>query len=296
MVNLSELTIYYIGVTFQPELQKVIYSSFSILENFGKKFYEDKFIELIQREDSISSDTKRDSFITYLEEEVRTIVEEHYIQLNAESNITLNELNEIANFLYIIQNLEDYDLITYRLYASDSPRNILIDIIEHLTLISKPRLFEIISIVDDKIILSLQNFISDKQDKQESIDHKHLKHIRLFFSFIENTKCLGLTYFNECFTNITLKELLELSKIDIALHIDKIILLDKAQAALDCLSLLVLCKDSYELPLLKFKQNTSMFTSSLENVTKLESIILSLLNDFSMFLDVKKQEESLNAN
>ena len=297
MINLSEITIYYIGITFSPEKQKVIYASFSLMESFGKKFYEDKFIELIQRSDTIDSDTKQDMFMVYIEDEIYSIINEHYIHLSKEINISLNELNEIANFLYIIQSLEDYSSVTYRLYAEDTNKNIMVDIIESLTLLSKPRLMEIIEMIEDTFIKSLRDFITDKQDTTENIDLAHVKYIRYFFEFINNSECLGLTYFNSNFNNITLKELFSLIKTNIETYIDKTMMTNRAQAALDCLSILIVCKDSYELPLLKFKQNTSMFTNNLENVTKLEFSMLSILNDFNMFLTAKKQFEGLaNAN
>ncbi len=297
MINLSEITIYYIGITFSPEKQKVIYASFSLMESFGKKFYEDKFIELIQRSDTIDSDTKQDMFMVYIEDEIYSIINEHYIHLSKEINISLNELNEIANFLYIIQSLEDYSSVTYRLYAEDTNKNIMVDIIESLTLLSKPRLMEIIEMIEDTFIKSLRDFITDKQDTTENIDLSHVKYIRYFFEFINNSECLGLTYFNSNFNNITLKELFSLIKTNIETYIDKTMMTNRAQAALDCLSILIVCKDSYELPLFKFKQNTSMFTNNLENVTKLEFSMLSILNDFNMFLTAKKQFEGLaNAN
>jgi hypothetical protein len=296
MLNLSELTLYYINVTFVPDIKKVIFNSFSLLENFGKKFYEDKLIELIQKEDSISSDTKQDTFMMLLTDEVKTIINEHSIFLNKDTNPSLDELNEIANFLYIIQSLEDYDIVSYRLHADDTPRNIIIDIIEHLTLLSKPRLMEMIEVVEPSFVEALKNFITDKQDKSENIDFQHLKQIRQFFKFIEETPCLGLTYFNISFINVNLVEFLSIANFNLDAHIDKLILTNSGQAALDCLSLLMLCKDSYELPMLKFKQNTSYFSSKLENITKLEAGMLHILNDFNVFLTAMKQEETLNAN
>lgn len=297
MLNLSELTIYYINVTFIPDVRKIIYASFSLLENFGMMFYEDKFIELIQREDSISSDTKQDSFIMLLTEEIKSIINEHKLTLNKDTNPSLDEMNEIANFLYIIQSLEDYDLISYRLHGDDTSKNIIIDIMTHLTLLSKPRLMELIEIVDDKFIESLKEFISDKQDKSDNINSLHLKQLRHFFKFIENSPCSGLTYFENGFTNIKINEFLNLSHLNLDTHIDNLIITNSGQAALDCLSILMLCDDSYELPILKFKQNTSYFSSKLENITKLESIMLNILNDFNVFLTATKQYEGiLNAN
>jgi len=88
MLNLSEYTINYIAVTFQPEVKSIIYNGFSLLEAFGLKFYEDKFIDLIQREDTITSDTKKDMFILLLEEDLKSIISEHKIYLNSDINVS----------------------------------------------------------------------------------------------------------------------------------------------------------------------------------------------------------------
>lgn len=297
MLNLAEITIYYIGNTFSPEQQKNIYAAFALLEAFGRKFYEDQLIDLIQRETDITSDTKRDMFVSTLEKEVEKIIKEHFIFLSKETVVTLHEMTEIANFLYIVQSLEDYSQVSYRLHAEDTPRNIIVDLIDYLSLLDKPRLMELISHVEDHFIDSLKEFIKDKEENDiEKVDIKHLKYVRHFFNFVEGSDCLGHTFFNNGFTSVTLEQFSELVSVNIAGYIDKTILTNRGQAALDCLSILIVCNDSYELPLLKFKQNTSMFTQSLENITKLEASMASMLNDFSMFLEVRKQEEALNAN
>ena len=297
MLNLAEITIYYVGNTFTPEQQKNIYAAFALLEAFGRKFYEDQLIDLIQRDSDITSDSKRDMFVHTLEKEVEKIINEHFIFLNKDLPITLDEMTEVANFLYIVQNLEDYSQISYRLHAEDTPRNIIVDLIDHLSLLEKPRLMEMIAHVEDHFVDSLKEYIKDKEEADdEKVDIKHLKHVRYFFNFIEKADCIGLTYFNNGFTSITLQQFNDLISANIASYIDKTIMTNRGQAALDCLSVLMICNDSYELPVLKFKQNTAMFTQNLENITKLEASMLSMLNDFNMYLEVQKQQEALNAN
>lgn len=297
MLNLAEITIYYVNNTFQPELRKSIYNAFSLLESFGKKFYEDQLIDLIQREDDITSDTKRDMFIHTVQKEIESIIKEHFIFLNTDIPITLNEMNEVANFLYIVQSLEDYSQISYRLHAEDTPRNIIVDLIDHLSLLEKPRVMEIIAHVENHFIVSLKEFIKDKEEAEtEKFDVKHLKYVRYFFKFIEEATCLGKSFFNDGYSSLTLHEFNELITLNIGVYIDKTITTNRGQAALDCLSILLVCRDSYEIPILKFKQNTTMFTHNLENITKLEASMLSMLSDFNMFLEVKKQEELVNAN
>lgn len=295
MLNLSELTLHYIENTFVDIVKDDIYQSFSLLENFGLKYYEDKYLDIISKSDTISNDDKADNFIFTIKEDIKSIISSHYIYLDSNVNVNLNELNEIAHFLYIIQNLEDYDLISYRLFAEDEPKNIIVDLIAHYTLLDRIRLLEIIDTVEVTLIKALQLFIEDRSKDEKVIEHKYIKHINLFFKFIGDTECLGKKFYNDGFVNVTLEELISLCNVDISTYIDNLILTNAPQAALDTLSILIICKDTYEIPLLKFKQLNSYFTSKLENVTKLEFIIFKMLTDFNTFLEVEKQREAANA-
>lgn len=289
MLNVTDLTAYYINITFPDGKRETIYSSFTLLESFGVPDYETKYIDLIQRDVTLSSENMSDRFVMLLERDIKAILDDHFISLSNDIHTDLNELNELVQFLYIIQNLEDYEYVSYRLNAQDAPRRILVDLIEHYTLLSKPRLLELIAAVQESFINSLKEFIKDTEETTP-IDKPHLKHIQHFFNFIENHNCLGLKYYNDGYTNVTLQELLNLINLDIPTYTDKLIQTDAPQAALDILSLIMICKDSYEIPLLKFKQSNSYFTSSLINVTKLNNIMLDLLNDFNVYLEVQKQQ------
>jgi len=297
MLNISELTLYYIQISFQEELKRVIYTSFSILEMFGLKFYEDKYIELIQRDDTIDTDNKRDNFLHLLQQDILKIINEHQVFLDKDMGVTLNECNEIAHFLYIVQKLEDYTDISYRLHAQDRAKNILVDMIESLSLISKSRLMEIIERVDDSLIASLKQFIEDKEkdlSEEDTVDIKRIKYIQNFFNFIGENPCIGKNLYEKGFTSVTLEELTNLLTINLADHIDKEIMNNLAQSALDVLSVLIITKDNYNLPLIKFSKFNYLFTNKLENVTKLHATMLAMLNDFNMHLEVVNQKELVN--
>ena len=299
MININELTLYYIQVTFQPELQKVIYTSFSIMESFGLKFYEDKYTELIQRDTTITSDNKRDNFLFRLKQDINNIITEHGIIMDTDVDVSLNDVNEIAHFLYIVQKLENYSDVSYRLYALDTPKNIVTDLIQSLTLMSKSRLLDIISSVSPNLIESLKQFVDDKEedtDPEENVDMKHRKYAQAFLSFIGDHECLGRTYFENGYTSVTLEELTNLIPYTLSDIIDKKIITDTAQAALDVLSVLVITKDNYTLPLIKFSKFNHLFTNKLENVTKLQGVMLKMLNDFNMHMEVLKQKEQVNDN
>lgn len=298
MLNLSQITAYYITTTYLPIVQKTIFESFTLLESFGLQYYEDKYVELIQRSDGITSESKQDQFIFYLQADIAKIIEDHFIKINHYQTPTLEELNELAHFLYIIQSLENYDIVAYRLYSDDTPKNVLTDLITHFTLLSKPRSMELIESVSERFIDALRAYIEDKVQETNQLDKSHLTKLKMFFKFIENSPCLGLTYYEQGYINVTLEELLNLISLDVPAHIDDHIekQLNVAQAALDTLSILMLCKDTYEIPLLKFKQNSFLFTNKLEHVTKLHTAMFNMLNDFNMFLDVEKEREKANGN
>ena len=294
MININELTLYYIQVTFQPELQKVVYTSFSVLEMFGLKFYEDKYTELIQRDDTIDTENKRDNFLFKLKQDVSKILSEHGITLDTDADITLNDVNEIAHFLYIVQHLEDYSDVAYRLHALDTPKNIVTDLIQSLTLMSKSRLLDIISDVSPNLVASMKQYIADKEDSLdnvESLDVKHRKYVNMFFTFTNQTECLGKTFYENGYTNVTLEELTNLISYNLAERLDKQILTNLPQVALDVLSILIITKDNYTLPLIKFSKSNHLFTSQLEHVTKLQGTILAMLNDFTMYLEATNQKE-----
>lgn len=295
MAQLSEVVHGYIQTTFPPEVNKTIIESFTLLENFTQGFYEDKYFELINRVDTIDNNSKQDLFICELEADISNIIREHHIFLNEDIRIPLYDLNEIANFLYIIQNLEDYEFISYRIHSEESTKTTLIDLMVYYTLLEKHRLMEIISHIEDSLLTSLKLFVADKiKNIDVEISRPHTQQLKYFFEFIKNTPCLGLKYFEQGYTNIDLESLFMLTTTNIVHYIEKTVHINLSQVALDCLSILYLCKDSFELPLLKFKQNRHLFTEDLNTMTKLETVMIRMINDFNDFSSAKCQERDLN--
>jgi hypothetical protein len=293
MFKISVITLYYITYNISPEEHKDIFTSFSLLDNFGIDYYEDKYVNLINNTD-IGNDVKQGMIKNYLRSDVYSIIKDHGILVRDESESTLYDLNEIAHFLYILQKLEDYTLILHMLTSDASARTKMVNLIANYSIISVPRIYDIIGEVSDNFIDNLIKYIEEKEQQSEGVDDKHIKHIKYFFEFIENTTCLGYKLYNAGYVGMTLIDLVNISKIDFAIAIDEVMKTNLAQAALDCLSILMICVDSYEVPVLRFKQNTHNFTNTLENVTKLEAMMLSIMNDFYMFLQVKKEQENLN--
>jgi len=292
MLNLSDLVTSYINFKFLPEQQSSIFQAFSLFENMGLKYYEDKYANLITQENSLMDDNIQDAFLYYLMFDLEQVINSHGIYLDNDYNPTLDELNEIVHFLFIVQHLENYEYVKYCIYSPVSNRMIVANLICYFTLLSKVRVLELISDVESTFIEALKEFVEDKEESvTEPIDKKHLKLINAFRGFTENYPSLGLKYYDMGFSNLTLEELLNIVVDDIAYYIDEKMTKDPAEAALDVLSLLIISKDSYELPLLKFQQFNSLLTNKTENITRLNNMITDMLNDFYVYLEAEREKE-----
>ena len=291
MVNLDEITLQYITVTFQPELKKVIYSSFNLLELFGSSFYEDKYVDLITRVDDIETNDKRDLFLYKLKQDMNNIIKEHRIHIDGDMEVTLDDLNEIVHFLYIVQNLEDYSEVSYILNSEGSNKEKLVNLVCSLSLISPSRLMSMLELVEPEAIQAMKTFVSDKRelDTQEALDMKRINHINNFFAFIGTNECLGKTFYENGYVNLTLEELMNIVPFSIPDLVEKQMIENKPEAVLDVLSLLVITKDGYELPLLKFTKNVGLFFNKPEDVTAAHHVMTSMISDFATFLQNKKE-------
>lgn len=295
MLNISEIVDYFIKISYTEELQKNIYTSFTLLEMFDVSYYEDKYLDLISRSETIDTDSKRDSFIVLLKKDILDIITEHKIQLNLDMDLSLDEVNEVAHFLYIIQNLEDYLIVDYIINSENSNRKKVCELLSKYSLLNISRILDIVDEVDDTFIEAMKQYIKYKEPEDDTVlDRKHIDYVKTFFSFIENSDCLGKRLYESGYTNLTLNELTNIVTFNLAEYIDSRVISNPSQTALDALSLLIITKDNYTLPLFKFEQNTSLFTTKLETVTKLNNIMTNMLNDYNNYYNAVKQKEKLN--
>lgn len=296
MLNLSEDVTNYIDTVFKGDMVELIKEGMVILERFHFPNYEEEYTNLIYSPDTIDPSDIPDMFRVKLEDHLRHIVEVHQITLSKDYVPTLTELLEICNTLLIVPNLEDMSFVRYRALSDNEPKETLVELLERYSSLGIVRSMEIVENVSESFIEALVASCGEEcQVDQLSLDRNHLKYCNYFFEFIENSECLGLKFFNEGYGNkLTLDELLKLITFPIDDYLDDLLDKNPAQAALDVLSLLIITRDQYELPLVKFKDLSDMFTSDTMYVTRLTGMMTSILNDFSVFLTAKKQEEELN--
>lgn len=296
MLNLSELVVFYIENTFHEVKRKTVYSSFALLEMFNVQFYEDKYVDLLSRSDSIDASTKMDSFTMLLTKDLYDIVDQHGIKLD--DAVTITQLNQIVNFLYLIQNLESYEEVSYILHSSNTPRMIVVNLIEKLTSLTLVETLEVVSEVSGSLVEAMKNLADARSPSEEEVlvDLEHRKFVNAFFDFTGKTPCLGMDLYEQGFTTLTLSELWAIIPKSIEDHVDEVIKTNVPQAALDVLSLLVITKDNYTNLLEKFTQNTGYISKKTENVTRLSSALKHMLTDFNQFMEMIRQKEKLHVN
>ena len=298
-LNISELTRFYVESTFIDRMKSLIYTAFELFERMGIKFYEDDLLDILTQEESLASEDKQELFIRLIMLHLEDILNAHDITLNEAAEVTLEELIEMVSFIYLFQNLEDYELSLYRLYSEKTSKEKIIDLMSFYSVKLKDyRLMELIESVSDKLIEAMIAMIEDKYHREEvePINHHYHKTLEHFFGFIEYHNCLGYELYQKGYINMTLEDLKNLVPFDLSEYLSNVYKENKAKAALDVLSLLMLARDSYETPLLKFKQHAYEFFDHLDSVTVLHDIIAKMLDDFYVYLEVKQQEEKINAN
>ena len=278
MNNLDNLTVNFIELHYLDIEKPAIYEGFSLLYLFSVQHYEGKYIDLIANSDSMHSEDLVTSFSQLLITDLAAIIRDHYITLN-DANIRLSEIVSMVFFLHLMQSMESYENVGYRLFGDDTPRDILIDLIASYSTLDKWRVMEMISDVDPALIYAIQQLIEDKEI-EDSNSHVASDILVKFINYIGATSTLGNALINKSVVDIELKDLGLVLDIDLVEHVDGSISSHKTQTVLDILSVLLLCKDSQNDPMGAFKEHSHLFTDKPENVTAIEPLLRRMYGDF----------------
>jgi len=299
MRTLSETLIAYVEANYHPELQQVIFNSFQSISNFGNPYYEDEYINLISKRDHIDPDNMRLMFMTTVKKDLLNFITIHDIYVADYADIRIFELEKIANALYRLSKLEDYEEVSYIVNSYLPVRAKTINLIKYLTNLQEIRLYEIIERVDVTFIEDLIEFTDNQRSVETTEDTSHitadrLTYIRTFTKFLNNQHCLGLTYFDNGFNNVSLKELIDLLPYSVFEYISENLNKNSVQLALDILSLMIVTTDNYDNPIEKLEQHSSVLFLEAETATKVIAIAKNIMQDFQLFLKASKEREVLS--
>lgn len=298
MLNISEVTAFYIDQKYTDEMKVLLLDAFSLMEAFQRTYYEDRYVNLINQVNTLAVDDVSSIFISYIQEDLNEIINVHGIKLSHEMDVTLSEMLEICHLLFLLANMEDYSFVSYRVNTEQPSRITFIDLVERYTLLSRARAMEIIESVQESLIETLRDVSNNALvEDTDPIDVKHKKYVNCFFEYIEDVPCLAQSLKDKGYEiNNSLEELLNLLTFDIHDYVNKNSVTNLAQVSLDVLSLLIFTQDDYDMPVFKFKKNTHLFTSNSDLSLKLHNTIFAMVNDFSMFLEAYKEKEKINAH
>lgn len=296
MIKLDELTVAYITSTFTEIAQYEIHRTFELFELFGLKYYEDKYVNLLSNE-NIDNSEKQDMFTSLLVTSGLEITTQHGFKLIP--NVSLTQVNEILSALYLIQNLEDYSMIEYRLSSNDDPTKVVADCLAFVTHFEWHDYLRIIESVSEAFLKGLRVFVESKtSDEAYKPDLIHKETVTAYFKFMGDTVVFGAGLLREGFTiDNTLTQLVAMGGMTLPGDLDKLAMSNPVQTAVEIVTFLILAKDTYQIPLVGFNKNTSTFLSKIEDVTKITPIVVKIINDFNSYhFSLKSAEQHQKAN
>lgn len=287
MLDLQDITIQYLSQKFQPELLSVVLDACTVLQKFTLGNYEHDLIDLITRAEDLDSSDVRDRFVQRIQAEMVALLAEHFINVDEDAEPSLKELTEVGLFLLLLQNLENTEQVAYRVYGFGSGRTILVDLMSVYSTLPRIRVMEILSRVDDRLILAIQAMVGDRQEEVNAEDHQR-QLWQKFYAFISATDCLGGRLHKEGYFGLSLDEMMQLSRFNVQEYLSESVQVRPAQAALDVLSLLYLCRDTYQVPLLGLDKNSLELFYDSDAAGRVRAAVSSILNDFSSWLEAQK--------
>lgn len=295
MADISELTQAYIEENFPPQVQQKIFEALTILDKFEVRFYEDDLENLISLEGMIEKEDQRDLFLEKVGRYITGVLEEHQVYLNEEHEITLNERVEVAQFLLLVQDLEDKSLLSYRLYSDDNARNIFTSLLARYSYLEEFRAMEIVDRIGGDLIEAMKKICKDTELTEQVIDAKQKEEWEIFNAFInKSAEAVGFTLADKGYSKINFEDLYKLEKNLIDRAIKESETVNRPQAAVDCISLLLLCKDTYQLPLMEFDKQLSVLFTNMDNVTAVKHTTTQILKDYEIFKEAYLKQQQIN--
>lgn len=295
MADISELTQAYIENTFYPTQQQQIFDALTVLDKFEVRFYEDDLENLIAMDNLVEKDNIRDLFLEKVSRHLQGVLEEHAVILNEDQDITLRERLEICQFLLLVQDLEDKTLLSYRLYSDDNAKSIFVSLLARYSYLEEFRAMEIVQRIGPNLIEAMKRICKDTEMTEERIDAKQREEWKIFNAFInKQSECAGFSLVDKGYNKIDFHNLYSLEKKFIDSCLTENEQSNRPQAALDSVSILLMCKDTYQLPLMEFDKQIAPLLSNGENVTAIKYIAGQILKDFSIFKEAYLKQQELN--
>jgi hypothetical protein len=279
------------AISFDHHRQLEMYRSFELLDMFGENYYEDDFISLLS-DPNIDGMDRQTRFEEMVYTKALAVVVLHGIKMS--SSCVLKDINEVLSGLYIIQHLEDYSYLLYRLSSITNNEKVLADILSTYTTYDAVKYIDVIESVSDTFLAQLRGLVAARvSDPGYNPDEAHLRMVKNLFSFTKGTATIGGSLMNDGVgINNTLSQLVALLPYELAPVLSEQATKDPIQTALDIVMFILMAKDTFQSPMVAYKRYASLFLVTSDLVTLLEPVFTKIIIDSNRHLEVTEMQKT----
>ncbi len=276
---MDELIDAYIEANINCDLASDVRSSFILLSLFGDQFAEGYFINTLSLDGVADKNDIYDEFFNLLYKRLNEILSQHFLTINSPPSLAY--VNEIVSALALFQSLDDYETASIILDGEDDDIDKVANIFSGLCSLEVPDILEHLEIESSKFIEGLKEFVRSKEkDLEEPIDQIAQKNIlptmKNLKAFLGENECVGINILKHGYSvGYEFSYYVSLLDVDEIVKEDNLVL-----TALNLLSLLLVSKDTYQLPMVAFDKIVGDFLSTKEQAEKCRLIISAIYTDF----------------
>lgn len=284
---MDELIQTFIKTYLPQEMVDLIYESYELFEKYDYDNVEYSLIDILTREDYVSSDELQDSFMTEFNNKLDFVISQNGIKLHDE--VSIHDKNEVLKSLYLLQHLEDYNILSNIINTNEDDYFKVSSIIAENCSLDVSYVMSILDIIEYSLADRLKQYIDSKigKDIQEQCNNDVIETIKIFFSYLssKNKTCLGTAL-------VQSRAQLGISfNYYFPLVGDDIISLEDEQTALNILSIIMLSSDGQISVLETFRTYIGQLFESLTHIQKIESL---LTKHYNSYLEYRQKYETLS--
>lgn len=270
----------FIDTRYTTELRDEIYRSFNIFELFEYNDASDNFIAIVMQCGNLSNEMISDQILEELHRCLNYVLNEHEVKLTSDTNIA--QKNEICLGFYRLQYLEDYNNIIQTLEGFQDDTTQLSLVLSAVCDFDDIVIFPLISEFNPEILLSLKEFIYEKERTAEEsipVNAPMMRQLKTLFG-IASELTIGQTLLDAGVLLgsrfVTYLQYLNVEDLGTA----------HKHIAENLLSVIYLSDDGYKNPLLTYRSNSAKILSDLDKITGVEACISSLIDKVNTVLKV----------
>lgn len=284
---MDDLLIDYIETNFTQELSQELLKSLQLFDHFNYKAIYEKVFNRIMDAHNQDSAELRDNIVLDIREGLNFIFKAHTILVYDDASIA--NQNELLTALALLMRLEDYQPILTVLDSMESDEEILASIICDLCSFDEVKLFTVIREFNPDLLETIKTYAQGKTLVEDVDDLGR-----------ERSSCIdSLAVFKELYGEDALGvQMLKSQAIVGAPFRSYIPFIENdmvgqnhEQTAKNFLSVLLLSGNGNNAPIITYKKYVERFINSIEEIQKIEPIMLKMINEIENYRRAKHDQK-----